>query len=363
MSTSMQDASSRSDSLPSRKIVRAWLEEPADRNASHATRLVAIDAAAFAIVFAAGVAVESVAAKIVLGLIQGLVIARLFVLGHDACHQTLLRSRRANRILGRLLFLPSMTPYSMWEVGHNVLHHGYTNLASLDFNWRPFSPEEYAALPRWRRSLERVYRSGWAPGLYYLVEIWWLRLFFPSRRHMPTRRIEFHLDGCLAAAGGLAWAGMAAGMALATGQSMILLLATTVVLPFLAWNTVIGFLVFLHHVHPSVTWYDDKATWTRAVTSVTGTVHCSFGPTLDRFFHHIMDHAAHHVDMGIPLERLPRAQATLQARLPRHALAERFTWRRYFAIARECQLFDRRRARWLSFGDVKRAVDTEGVLP
>jgi omega-6 fatty acid desaturase (delta-12 desaturase) len=25
-----------------------------------------------------------------------------------------------------------------------------------------------------------VYRSGWAPWLYYLVEIWWARMFFPT---------------------------------------------------------------------------------------------------------------------------------------------------------------------------------------
>jgi omega-6 fatty acid desaturase (delta-12 desaturase) len=98
-----------------------------------------------------------------------LAIARLFVLGHDACHQSLFTRRRVNRWVGRLLFAPSLTPYSLWEVGHNLGHHVYTNLRGMDYVWTPLSKAEFDGMPPWRQRAERFYRSGYGCGAYYLV--------------------------------------------------------------------------------------------------------------------------------------------------------------------------------------------------
>ena len=56
------------------------------------------------------------------------------------------------------------------------------------------------------RLRERLYRGGWAPGVYYTCEIWWKRLFFPNRQQMPTRRAIFTQDCLLVSAVALAWA-------------------------------------------------------------------------------------------------------------------------------------------------------------
>jgi omega-6 fatty acid desaturase (delta-12 desaturase) len=98
------------------------------------------------------------------------------------------------------------------------VHHGYTNLKGTDFVWAPLTAAEYAALTPRQRLMQRIYRSGWAPGLYYLVEIWWRRMYFPSRTYMGARRQAFLLDGLLVTAFGLLWAGALAALA-ATGQS------------------------------------------------------------------------------------------------------------------------------------------------
>jgi fatty acid desaturase len=42
--------------------------------------------------------------------------------------------------------LPSFTPYSLWEVDHNDIHHGHTNLKDVDFVWQPLLAEEYAGM-------------------------------------------------------------------------------------------------------------------------------------------------------------------------------------------------------------------------
>src|SRR4051794_32970211 len=145
-----------------------------------------------------------------LGLVAGGAIAMLFVVGHDACHGSFTASRRLNGWIGRIAFLPSLTPFRSGELGHNQTHHVYTNLKPLDYVWMPFSREEFDALPWWRRGLERAYRTPLGVGLYYAVEIWGRRLIVP-----PTRRCVRDALLCVAFAAvmvGVAGKGVWAGV-------------------------------------------------------------------------------------------------------------------------------------------------------
>ncbi len=96
--------------------------------------------------------VDSWWVKIFASLVAALWIARLFVIGHDACHGSYTPNKTLNKWIGRIAFLPSLTPFSLWEIGHNLAHHGFTNLKGRDYVWTPFSPSEFANLPWVRRS-------------------------------------------------------------------------------------------------------------------------------------------------------------------------------------------------------------------
>ena len=335
--------------IPHRKLIRSWLEPLAGASTSRALALVALDLALFAALLAATVLLRQPLLQLLCAATCGLVIGRLFILGHDACHQSLTRHRGLNRWIGRLVFLPSLTPYSLWEVGHNVVHHGYTNLRGFDFVWQPRSLDEFRALPRGRQVLERIYRSGLAPWLYYLVEIWWTRLLFPNRTHMPTRRAVFIGDSLLVTVFALAWTIGLGVAASATGRSMLWLELVGFVVPFLVWNGLIGFVVYVHHTHIGVAWYEDKKTWAAAQPFVSTTVHLTFRSAMGGFLHNIMEHTAHHVDMSVPLYRLPEAQALLERELGGHIVVQPFSWRWYVDTARRCKLYDFTSRRWTDF--------------
>jgi omega-6 fatty acid desaturase (delta-12 desaturase) len=339
----------RSRPIPHRKVIRAWLTTIASRSTWRALALVAVDVLLFVIAMAATVLARNPVLQVVAAWATGLVISRLFILGHDACHQSFTRHRRLNRWIGRLVFLPSLTPYSLWEVGHNVVHHGYTNLKGFDFVWQPRSLAEFRALPAWRQRLERIYRSGWAPWLYYLVEIWWVRMLFPNRRTMPTRRAAFVWDGLLVSAFAALWIAALAAFAVATDRSVAWLVTVGFALPFMVWNGMIGFVVYVHHTHPGVAWYADKAAWSASQPFVSTTVHLTFRSMMGAVLHHIMEHTAHHVDMSVPLYRLKRAQALLERRLEGHIVVQPFSWRWYAATARHCKLYDYDERRWTDF--------------
>lgn len=336
-------------SIPHRKIIRSWLSPISSKNTAFATGLVATDVILFALLLAATILLRYPALQLLTGSACGLVIGRLFILGHDACHQSLTRHRRLNRWLGRLVFMPSLTPYSLWDVGHNVVHHGYTNLKDFDFVWQPHSLADYQRMPAWRRVLERVYRSGWAPWLYYALEIWWKRMYFPSKQIMPARRSIFTADCVLVTGVAIAWLAALVYAASATGQSAAWLVGVAFVLPLFVWNALIGFVVYVHHTHTGVAWYDNKRDWSAASPFVSTTVHLTFASGTGTALHHIMEHTAHHVDMGVPLYRLKKAQALLEAKLPGRIIVQPFSWAWYFETARCCKLYDFERRRWTDF--------------
>jgi omega-6 fatty acid desaturase (delta-12 desaturase) len=335
--------------LPHRKTLRQWLIPLSERTTGRAVALLVLDYVLLLAALAGTLLMVSWWAKLLCGLAAGFVIGRLFIIGHDACHQSLTPHRTLNKWLGRFAFLPSITPYSLWDVGHNVVHHGYTNLKGTDFVWAPLSRSEYQRLSHSEQLLNRLYRSGWAPGLYYMVEIWWKRMFYPNRHHMPTRRLVFLLDNLLVSGFGLAWVGAMVGAALATEQSVTLVLATGVLVPFLFWCAMIGFVVYVHHTHVKVHWHDDKTAWAKAQPFVSTTVHLTFPLRIGALVHHIMEHTAHHVDMSIPLYRLKGAQKMLEDMLPGRIVIQRFSWRWYFETARNCKLYDFTRRCWTDY--------------
>lgn len=346
--------------IPHRKIMRTWLQPTSRRSTAYALTLVLLDVGLFILTIAGTVGMTNVILKLLCGVTAGFLIGRLFILGHDACHQSFTAHRRLNGWLGRLVFLPSLTPYSLWDIGHNVVHHGYTNLKGFDFVWAPLTLEEFHTQPLWRRVLERVYRSGWVPWLYYLVEVWWLRMYFPSRRYLPAHRAVFFRDCVLVSVAAMVWIGGLVVAAVGTHQSIWLAVVMGFVVPFLFWNGMIGFVIYVQHTHSAISWYRDKATWSSAQPFVTTTVHLHFcsrlGIDWSALMHHILEHTAHHVDMGIPLYRLKQAQKILEAALPGHIVIQRFSWRWYFDTARRCKLYDFKQGCWTDFAGRPAAV-------
>ncbi|MSQ57458.1 MAG: fatty acid desaturase [Limnohabitans sp.] len=347
--------------IPHRKIIREWLIPLAQRVTLSAIILLCLDYAVWAALLFGTVYFDVWWAKLLCGLVAGFWIGRLFIIGHDACHQSLTPQRNLNKWLGRIAFLPSLTPYSLWDIGHNVVHHGYTNLKGFDFVWAPLTQEEFSKLSIAGRLLDRIYRSGWAPGLYYMIEIWWKKMVFPNAKEMPTRRSIFIQDNLLVCSFALIWLSAMVGGAIAFDQSIALVLLMGVVVPFLFWCAMIGFVVYVHHTHVKVSWHDDRAEWSKAQPFVSTTVHLTFPFDIGSLLHHIMEHTAHHVDMSIPLYKLKQAQNKLETLLPGRIIVQPFSWHWYFQTARDCKLYDFTRKCWTDYKG--RATSTPVLIP
>jgi omega-6 fatty acid desaturase (delta-12 desaturase) len=296
--------------------------------------------------------------KALAGGVVGFGAAVLFVIGHDACHGALTPRSRLNAWLGRFAFGPSLHPLVAWEHSHNVLHHGWTNLRGKDPAYPPFSRAEYDALPRWRRRLERIYRSELGIALFYLVEIWWKLEMSPSREHRGRieQRGSFRFDrGFVLLFLGAELAALVAlsvipggGVRLAPG-TLAALLGVGFAWPYLAWNWMAGFFTFQHHTHPKVAWYADAEAWSFYHGQVEGTVHVEFSWLVEFLLNNIMQHTAHHVDPKIPLYHLLESQQALEERFGTDMTVEKWSFRGYRELFRICQLYDYEKGRWISY--------------
>ncbi|HLJ48033.1 MAG TPA: fatty acid desaturase [Bryobacteraceae bacterium] len=283
--------------------------------------------------------------KIPLALLSGVLITRLFIVGHDAAHGALTGSRIADAIIARLAFLPTLHPCSLWQVGHNRVHHSFTNLKGLDFIWIPFSPNEYRNLPPWRRLAERFYRSTPGMGAYYMIEVWWKYLSPMQVASLGRqRRSQFVFWADVA----LTLSFLAAAILVAGHWDAVLF---SVILPFLSWNWTMGFIIYNHHTGPLVRFYDNRRQWRFFQGQVEGTVHTIFPKPLGIFLNNILEHTAHHLDANIPLYRLANAQRRLTELLGDQLIIERWSFRSFRETIRSCQLYDYQRHCWMRFND------------
>jgi omega-6 fatty acid desaturase (delta-12 desaturase) len=275
-------------------------------------------------------------------------IARLFVLAHDACHQSLTSNRTLNQILGRFAFLPSLTPYSTWELAHNSVHHVFSNWSKKDYVWAPFSKGEFDKLPMGRQLLERFYRNAAGLGLYYAVETWWKRLFFPKNKYVPVRR-RYVWDSLATSIFLVAQLWLLYWAARPSALGILLQEMVMAVLPFVIWNHLMGFTIYLQHTHPHVPWFLKEDDWRRNDTQLIGTVHVDFPFPCDTLFHNIYKHTAHHLDICIPHYHLATAQDVVESNFPDKVTIEPFTFHRFIGITRACKLYDYETHCWLNF--------------
>ena len=298
--------------------------------------------------------------QIISALLNGLFIATIFVVGHDACHGGLTPYEWLNQVLGRIAFLPSLTPYITWEFAHNRIHHSYTNWRGKDYAWAPFPKAEYDAMSPLRRLMERHYRSLLGLGTYYLYEYWWKHLLLLSKaeRQEMKRTATYVFDFVLVAIFAVAevWLVIAYSNTLEAGDSFwgpfvapAALIANALVLPFLFWNWFMSFAIFQHHNHPRVAWFDNKDEWDFYAGQVESTTHIQMPWFLEFATAHIMQHTAHHVDPRIPLYRLIDSQGCLEKAYTQDIVVERWTFTTLGKTLAKCQLYDYENHRWLTF--------------
>lgn len=278
----------------------------------------------------------------------GPLIAFLFRMAHDCGHESHFRGRRLNHLVGLLSNLPAYHPYSIWVLFHNWRHHTFTNLKGRDYIWVPLSKAEYDRLGPLGRLRERAYRTTPGTGAYYLCAIWFAKMLFPRPRHVGRMRAVYLRDTALV---GLFFAAQLAciGLAAAGPADAAMRVLLAIVLPFVVFCWMVGFVSYLNHTHPDVPWFAERREWSFYSGQVHATVHMGVPSWMIFFVTDLGLHGAHHIEPRIPIWNLEPAKARLIADAGDELVLETWSWPRHRDIMRRCKLYDYEAHRWQDF--------------
>ncbi len=297
-----------------------------------------------------------------LWILSGMAISGLFILGHDAAHETLFKSRRLNYVLGQMAMLPSLHLYEAWVFGHNRVHHGHTTREIMDYVWHPVTPEQYSALSPSERFWHKVKWSWLGAGIYYGHEIWWNKMlrFEASEKQAPKFRRDRIVVGSFAVVASLV-ALVGGYSAYGSMAGALWMWTKTLAIPFVAFTYSIGFAVYVHHIAPDIRWHRRRE-WNKFKGQIEGTTILHIPSFLNFFYHNIFLHVAHHVDMRIPFYHLPQANQVIRDNFADVVRERDFRIADYLHTTRTCKLFDFETGRWCSYdGVVAEASDAKAA--
>lgn len=340
-------------------LERMTLAPHARRSTWSALSLLLLDFALYTIAIAAIVWTDDIVLKLIFGVAAGALISLLAIIGHDAGHHSFSHSKWLNNVAGIIAFLPALHPLGRWQHHHNRIHHRYTAQIGRDNAYPPMTVEDYRHASPWARRRYRFLRSIWGQHFFYLVDVWAIDMFLPFLRRNADLKARDWFELVLV----YAW--LAAFLAVTTLAIMLVhdrqatpAFTSAVVfcwaIPFLVWNVFIAFVSIVQHTAPHVRWTMPTGKPTSLADSLAGTVHIILPEWLDLMMQRVMKHPAHHVNVGIPLQRLKPAEAALEAATP-HVLYARWTPKYHLELTRTCQLYDPRTHRWCTFADAGQA--------
>ncbi|RUR05423.1 fatty acid desaturase [Legionella sp. km772] len=284
--------------------------------------------------------------KVMGSLISGLSTAMLFVWAHDAAHGALFKNNKVAEVLGTIAMFPSLNVYRLWSFGHNKVHHGFASFSPIDWIWRPLTAQEYYSLSKIQQILYRVERCFFTSAFHYLRRIWWEQMlrFNPGKNNKEKR---YYRQGKIFP---LLYVLLLSIIAYFYADGMMGILLV-VILPFIIFNYFIAIIVYLHHTHPSMPFFDLKSEWSHSISALfcSTIIHCSHFTRL--LLHNIMIHIPHHLDPRIPFYNLPQAHSALKEKYGAYFHEYRFKLRDVLSIFKQCKLYDFDNKLWMTFRD------------
>ena len=335
------DATANLSTKPSRAELRALIKPYLQPDARRALLQLATTALPFLAIMA-GMFVALTHGYLLgalLAPIAAALLLRLFMFQHDCGHGAFFRSRGINDLLGCVLGVLTLTPYTAWRQEHAVHHAGAGNLDHRGTgDIKTLTTAEYAALPRRGRLAYRLYRHplvlfGLAPTFLFLL---WQRIPTGNPfRHWRTWLSVLVTDAALITLITLAAVFLGPFPVLLGWLPAVLLAATAGV-----W------LFYVQHQFEDTYWERGSA-WNFTESALRGASFFDLPPILRWITGNIGFHHIHHLSSRVPNYRLRECH---EANPVFHAVPRLTLWSSLRCI--RLALWDQDARRMVPFGNV-----------
>jgi omega-6 fatty acid desaturase (delta-12 desaturase) len=232
-------------------------------------------------------------------------LVRIFIIFHDCCHGSFMKTPRMNRFWGILTGMLTFTPFHQWRYSH-ALHHataGNLDRRGTGDIWT-LTVEEYLHASRWKRIAYRLARNPVALLIIAPLYLFLIGYRFPSsggpRRE---RRGIYWTNGVLL--------GIVVLMSLTIGIKAYVLIQLPVIMISAAAGV---WLFYVQHQFDGVYW-QRRANWDYVDAALKGSSFYKLPKVLQWFSGNIGFHHIHHLSPGIPnyrLEECHRANPAFQ---------------------------------------------------
>ncbi len=268
-------------------------------------------------------------------------LVRVFIIFHDCSHGSFFRSRRANRVVGYIAGLLTLTPFEKWQRAH-AEHHatvGDLDRRGIGDVWT-LTVNEYVTAPKLRRLFYRVFRNpivlfGLGPGLEFVIHN-----RFTAPRDSARERLSVHFTN----------AGMAASLVAAHFTIGIPAFLFTQ-LPTLLVAGVAGmWLFYVQHQFEDAYWAR-RPEWEPIKAALEGSSYYKLPKVLQWITGSIGLHHIHHIQPRIPFYNLQRCQAAI----PTFQSVPPLTIRRSLHALR-LRLVDEARRRVVTLRELRRSM-------
>jgi acyl-lipid omega-6 desaturase (Delta-12 desaturase) len=225
---------------------------------------------------------------------------RLFMLQHDCGHGSFFASQRANNIVGGILGVLTLVPYSYWRRTHAIHHASSGNLDARGLgDVDTLTVREYLARSPWQRLRYRVYRH---PAVMLTVGPIWL---FLIKHRLPLdipRSWTREMTGVQLT--NLALVGVIALLSYLVGFENFLWIQVPI---WLIAGSLGVYLFYVQHQYEDTYWRYREA-WNYYAAGLEGASHLTMPKVLQWATASIGLHHIHHVASRIPNYQLQRAQ-------------------------------------------------------
>ncbi len=232
-----------------------------------------------------------------LGVINAFFLVRIFIIQHDCGHQSFLKSRQVNNLIGYLASFFSTIPFTYWSRTHSAhhAHNGQLDHRGLGDIYY-LTTEEYAAKTWWGKVLYRGYRNP--VFQFVLVPIIYLgfSLRYPFMRLKGWKKIRwsYFLNNISVAV-------LYVGLAWLLGWQKFLLVHIPVVFGF---GIIAFWFFYVQHQHEKnyKAWKDQ---WDHLLASIQGSTYYRLPKVFQWLSGNIGFHHIHHLNSRIPNYNLP----------------------------------------------------------
>jgi omega-6 fatty acid desaturase (delta-12 desaturase) len=118
-------------------------------------------------------------------------LVRIFILFHDACHNSFFKNKHANNILGNITGVLTLFPFRQWRHSHNIHHATSSNLNKRGVGdiW-VMTIEEYQKASARQRTAYRLYRN---PFVMFVLGPLYL-LLISNRKNRKGARLNERMN-------------------------------------------------------------------------------------------------------------------------------------------------------------------------